>query len=103
MCARLKAPRPPSGLWRGFAERPPLRRHWPCRVEFRRVAGHCQSKFYTACSRPRAGWSSTVFAHELPPRLAGFHAENRLYLFALTVPPALLKQIADLADRKGLS
>src|SRR5208337_3339174 len=47
---------------------------------------HCQSKFYTACSRPRAGWSSTVFAHELPPRLAGFHAENRLYLFALTVP-----------------
>jgi hypothetical protein len=47
---------------------------------------HCQSKFYTACSRPRAGWSSTVFAHELPPRLAGLHAENRLYLFALTVP-----------------
>ena len=47
---------------------------------------HCQSNFYTACSRPRAGWSSTVFAHELPPRLAGFHAENRLYLFALTVP-----------------
>src|SRR5208337_2281203 len=67
------------------------------------TSGHCQSKFYTACSRPRAGWSSTVFAHELPPRLAGFHAENRLYLFALTVPPALLKQIADLADRKGLS
>ena len=50
------------------------------------LKGHCQSNFYTACSRPRAGWSSTVFAHELPPRLAGFHAENRLYLFALTVP-----------------
>ena len=50
------------------------------------ISGHCQSKFYTACSRPRAGWSSTVFAHELPPRLAAFHAENRLYLFALTVP-----------------
>jgi hypothetical protein len=48
--------------------------------------GHCQSKFYTACSRTRARWSSTVFAHELPPRSAGFDAENRLYLFALTVP-----------------
>jgi len=47
---------------------------------------HCQSKFYTACSRTRAGGSSTVFAHELPSRSAGFDAENRLYLFALTVP-----------------
>ncbi|HKM84351.1 MAG TPA: hypothetical protein VJY15_25760, partial [Candidatus Acidoferrum sp.] len=47
---------------------------------------HCQSKIYTACSRTRAGESSTVFAHELPPRSAGFDAENRLYLFALTVP-----------------
>src|SRR5208337_895158 len=29
---------------------------------------------------------SAVFAHELPTRSAGFDAENRLYLFALTVP-----------------
>ena len=48
--------------------------------------GHCQSNFYTACSRTRAGWNSAVFAHELPTRSAGFDAENRLYLFALTVP-----------------
>jgi hypothetical protein len=48
--------------------------------------GHCQSKFYTACSRTRAGWSSTVFARELPPRSAEFNAENRLYSFALTMP-----------------
>jgi hypothetical protein len=48
--------------------------------------GRCQSKFYTACSRTGAGRSSTVFAHELPTRSAGFGAENRLYLFALTVP-----------------
>ena len=47
--------------------------------------GHCQSKFYTARSRTREGWVSTVFAHELPPRSAGFDAENRLYLFALTM------------------
>src|ERR1019366_3071215 len=47
---------------------------------------HCQSKFYTACSRTRAARSSTVFAHESPMRSAGFDAENRLYLFALTVP-----------------
>src|ERR1039457_6096002 len=47
---------------------------------------HCQSKFYTACSRTRAGGSSTVFAHESPMRSVGFDAENRLYLFALTVP-----------------
>ncbi len=53
---------------------------------------HCQSKFYTACSRTRAGWSSTVFAHELPPRSAGFDAENRLYLFALTVPARAVRR-----------
>ncbi len=47
---------------------------------------HCQSKFYTACSRTTAGGSSTVFAHESPMRSVGFDAENRLYLFALTVP-----------------
>jgi exodeoxyribonuclease V alpha subunit len=55
-----------------------------------RLTGHCQSKLYTACSRTTAGWSSTVFAHELLPRSAGFEAENRLYLFALTVPPKRL-------------
>jgi hypothetical protein len=38
-----------------------------------------------------AGWTPTVFAHESPTRLAGFDAENRLYLFALTVPWALEK------------
>ena len=32
------------------------------------------------------GWSSAVFAHELPPCSAGFDSENGLYLFALTVP-----------------
>ena len=48
--------------------------------------GHCQSKFYTARSRTMAGWSPTVFARELPPRSAGFNAENRLYSFALTRP-----------------
>jgi hypothetical protein len=47
---------------------------------------HHQSKFYTACSRTMAGWSPTVFARELPPRSAGFNAENRLYSFALTMP-----------------
>src|SRR5208282_701833 len=52
---------------------------------------HHQSKFYTACSRTRAGWSSTVFAHELPPRSAGFDAENRLHLFALTMPARVLR------------
>ena len=51
-----------------------------------RLHGHCQSKFYTACSRTRAGGRSTGFAHESPMRSVGFDAENRLYLFALTVP-----------------
>ena len=46
---------------------------------------HHQSKFYTACSRTRAGWSPTVFVRELPPRSAEFNAENRLYSFALMV------------------
>ena len=46
---------------------------------------HCQSKFYTACSRIRAGCSSTVFAHELTPAPSDFDAKNRLYSFALTV------------------
>src|SRR5580700_11304111 len=57
--------------------------------ERRRSAWHCQSKFYTACLRIRAGQSPTVFAHESPTRSAGFDAENGLYLFALTVPFAL--------------
>ncbi len=47
---------------------------------------HCQSKIYTASSRIKTDWSSTVFAHELTTRSAGFDAENRLYLFALTMP-----------------
>ena len=50
---------------------------------------HCQSKFYTACSRARPGWSCTVFAHESWTRSAGFDAENGLYLFALTVPAGI--------------
>src|SRR5208283_3393953 len=61
----------------------------PCRiraVRFRLSTRHCQSKIYTACSRIKADWSSTVFAHELTTRSAGFDAENRLYLFALTMP-----------------
>jgi hypothetical protein len=65
--------------------------------------GHCQSKFYTACSRTRARWSSTVFAHELPPRSAGFDAENRLYLFALTMPPQdLLGEISNFAAGEAI-
>jgi len=48
--------------------------------------GHCQTKFYTACLSAGTRWSSTVFAHELPPRSASFEAENGLYLFALTMP-----------------
>ena len=72
----------------GAADRQEVGRRLNNRAEnshqpFRR---HCQSKFYTACSRTRARRSSTVFAHELPPRSAGFDVENRLYLFALTVP-----------------
>src|SRR5271165_6753890 len=51
-----------------------------------KIRWHCQSKFYTACSRIGAGWSSTVFAHESPTRSTGFDAENGLFLFALTVP-----------------
>jgi glucose/mannose transport system substrate-binding protein len=39
---------------------------------------HCQTKFYTACLRAGTRWSSTVFAHELPPRSASFEAENGL-------------------------
>ena len=53
------------------------------------LEGHCQSKFYTACSRTTAGWSSTVFARELLRRSTGFNAKNRLYLFALTMPSGL--------------
>ena len=61
---------------------------------------HCQSKFYTACSGTTAAWSSTVFAHELSPRSAEFDAENRLYLFALTVPLWIVAGGA--ADRRPL-
>jgi hypothetical protein len=56
-------------------------------------------KLYTACSRPRARRNSTVFAHELPPRSAGFDAENRLYLFALTVPGKTIASTARAAGR----
>src|SRR5277367_5379271 len=63
--------------------------------------GHCQSKFYTACLRIRAGQSSTVFAHESPTRSAGFDAENGLYLFALTVPrPEVVALAKSLARKK---
>ena len=55
-------------------------------------AGHCQSKFYTACMRLWAGQSSTVFAEESPTRAAGFGTKNGLYLFALTVPLRCLRQ-----------
>src|ERR1700733_1822761 len=34
----------------------------------------------------RVGWSWAVFADELPAHSAGFDAENRLYLFTLTLP-----------------
>ena len=50
-----------------------------------RQPGHCQSKFYTACLRAGARWSSTVFAHELSQRAASFEPENGLYSFALMV------------------
>jgi hypothetical protein len=51
---------------------------------------HCQTKFYTAGLRAGTRWSSTVFAHELPPRSASFEAENGVYLFALTMANGLL-------------
>jgi hypothetical protein len=44
------------------------------------IAGHCQTKFYTACSGAGTRSSSTIFAHES----LSFEAENILYLFALT-------------------
>src|SRR5277367_1903428 len=47
-----------------------------------------QTKFYTARLGTGTRSSSTVFAHESPPRQARFEAENGLYLFALTVPLA---------------
>jgi hypothetical protein len=84
-------------LWRGGGKRRLARRRcvgtavhacgtasFLCRRQHPR--GHCQRKFYTACSRTTAGWSSTVFPHKLSPRSAEFDAEKRLYLFALTVP-----------------
>ncbi len=54
------------------------------RLEFDHRLGRVSPPLFLTVTR--AGWSSTVFAHELPPRSAGFNAENRLYLFALTVP-----------------
>src|SRR5271165_310088 len=59
-----------------------------------KIRWHCQSKFYTACSRIGAGWSSTVFAHESPTPSTGFDAENGLYLFALTVPFHCLQKLS---------
>ena len=56
---------------------------------------HCQTKFCTACLRAGTRWSSTVFAHELPPRSASFEAENGLYLFALTMPGGGLNNRAE--------
>ena len=60
------------------------------------AAGRCQTKFYTACLRAGARWSSTVFAHELSQRAASFEPENGLYSFALTMP-----QISDCDDTAG--
>ena len=57
---------------------------------------HCQTKFCTACLRAGTRWSSTVFAHELPPRSASFEAENGLYLFALTMPGGGLNNRAEI-------
>ena len=54
------------------------------------VSRPCQTKFYTACLRAGTRWSSTVFAHELPPRSASFEAENGLYSFALTRPARIV-------------
>ena len=34
------------------------------------LKGHCQSNFYTACSRPRQVGAPLFLLHELPPRLA---------------------------------
>jgi hypothetical protein len=49
--------------------------------------GHCQSKFYTACSRTRAGWSSTVFAHELPPVFGRIRRRKSPILICLDSAP----------------
>jgi hypothetical protein len=90
-------------IYAGAGERPSLRGGsalW--QGLHHRAEGHCQSKFYTACSRTMAGWSSTVFARELPPRSAGFNAENRLYSFALTMPSRWLscEPLTEFASRK---
>jgi hypothetical protein len=53
-------------------------------ARIRPIAGHCQTKFYTACSGTGTRPSSTIFAHELLPRSASFEVENIRYLFALT-------------------
>jgi len=66
--------------------------------DLRPRSGHCQSKFYTACSRTGAGWSFTVFAHESPTGPDGFDAENGLYLFALTVPALASWIVATIAE-----
>ena len=55
-----------------------------CHARIRPIAGHCQTKFYSACSGARARSSATIFAHESLPRSASFEVENVLYLFALT-------------------
>jgi hypothetical protein len=81
--ARSGQPRAASraAAWRPACSRPPA----PARASRRRCRtdGIVRVNSILPCSRTRAGWrSSTVFAHELPPRSAGFDAENRLYLSA---------------------
>src|SRR5580704_12912344 len=56
---------------------------------------HCQSKFYTACLRIRAGQSSTVFAHRRHAR-PDSTPKDGLYLFALTVPAFVVNRAPQL-------
>jgi len=67
------------------------------------AGGHCQSKIYTACSRIRADWSPTVFAHELTARSAGFDAENRLLLICLDNARGPTAMVCWRLDRRELA
>jgi hypothetical protein len=52
-------------------------------ARIRPIAGHCQTKFYAACSGAGMRSSSTVSRKSLP-RSARLEVEDALYLFALT-------------------
>ena len=63
--------------------RQPFRLRERAMQRFRR---HCQSKFYTACSRITAAGAPLFLLMNCPRARPDSYAENRLYLFTLTVP-----------------